>query len=218
MRDEINQLFDYEVSVQVVDSYEDLSGPSVILGIASEDVGFSNFCSGLPSPQEGNGEAYVLDTKKDLVTVSGGGEAGLFYGVQTLIQLLEEAKWENESLPGMTIQDWPELKERWVHYNYFFHLDRYEYIKESIVKLAKYKVNGIVFEFEDKFKYQSHPFIAAPNSLTPEQVKELTLFAHDYHIDIIPLVQGFGHAAYLLKHENSNIFAKTRRYINPFVR
>lgn len=201
LRDEINQLFDYEVNVQVVSSYEDLSSPSIILGIASEDKGFSNFCSGLPSPQKGNAEAYVLDITKDLITISGGGDAGLFYGVQSLIQLLEEAKWGNESLPGMTIQDWPELKERWVHYNYFFHMDRFEYIKESIIKLSKYKVNGIVFEFEDKFKYKSRPFIAAPNALTPEEVKELTLFAHNYHIDIVPLVQGFGHAGFQLKHE-----------------
>ncbi len=201
LRDEISQLFDYEVNVQVVNSYEDLSSPSVILGIASEDKGFSNFCSELPSPQKGNAEAYVLDITKDLVTVSGGGDAGLFYGVQTLIQLLEEAKWGDESLSGMTIQDWPELKERWVHYNYFYHMDRFEYIKESIIKLSKYKVNGIVFEFEDEFKYKSHPFIAAPTALTPEQVKELTLFAHNYHIDIVPLVQGFGHAGFQLKHE-----------------
>lgn len=201
LRDKIKQLFGYEAEVRAVQSYEDLSGPSVILGIASKNREFSDFSSKLPTPQKNNPEAYVLDIKKDLVILSGGGEAGLFYGVQTLIQLMEEAKWENGPLPGMLIQDWPELKERWVHYNYFYHLDRYGYIKESIKKLAKYKVNGIVFEFEDKFKYQSHPFIAAPNSLTPEQVKELTLFAHDYHIDIVPLVQGFGHAGYLLKHD-----------------
>ena len=201
LRDEIMQLFDYEVNVQVIESYEDLSLPSIILGISSEDLGFSEFSSGLPSPQVDNPESYVLDIKKDLITISGGGDAGLFYGVQTMIQLLEEAKWENEPLSGMIVKDWPELKLRWVHYNYFFHLDRYEYIKESIKKLAKYKVNGIVFEFEDKFNYQSHPFIVAPNSLSPEQVKELTLFAHDYHIDIVPLVQGFGHAGYLLKHD-----------------
>ncbi len=201
LRNELMQLFDLEVNVQVVESYEDMSLPAIILGISSEDIGFSNFCSGLPSPQEDNPEAYVLDIKKDIITISGGGDAGLFYGVQTLVQLLEEAKWEHEPISGMIIQDWPELKLRWVHYNYFFHLDRFEYIKESIIKLSKYKVNGIVFEFEDKFKYQSQPIIAAPNSLSPEQVKELTLFAHDYHIDIVPLVQGFGHAGYLLKHD-----------------
>ena len=63
LRDEINQLFDYEVNIEVVKSYKDLSSPSVILGIASEDIGFSNFSSGLPSPQEGNAESYVLDIK-----------------------------------------------------------------------------------------------------------------------------------------------------------
>lgn len=201
LRDEIKQLFDYDLIVQLVQSYEDLSFPTIVLGIPSEDVGFADFCSSLPSLEKNNSQAYVLDIKKNLITISGGGSAGLFYGVQTLIQLMEDAKWKNAKIAGMTIQDWPELELRWVHYNYFFHLDRYEYIKESIQKLAKYKVNGIVFEFEDRFKYESHSFVAAPISLTPEQVKELTLFAHNYHIDIVPLVQGFGHAAYLLKHE-----------------
>jgi hypothetical protein len=201
LKEEINRLYGHLVKLEDILSYEELSGPAIVLGIPSEDQGFSGFCSGLPSPQKDNAEAYVLDIKKGLVTVSGSGKAGLFYGVQTLVQLMEDAKWGNEPLQGMLIQDWPDLELRWVHYNYFFHLDRYEYIKESIQKLARYKVNGIVFEFEDRFGYQSHPFVAAPNSLSPEQVKELTLFARNYHIDIVPLVQGFGHAAYLLKHE-----------------
>ena len=163
--------------------------------------GFSDYCSGIPDPLEGNDESYVLHINEDIITVSGGGEPGLFYGVQTLIQLMEEAKWENGSLQGVLIQDWPDIKQRLVHFNYFFHLDRYEYIKENIKKLAKYKVNGIVLEFEDQFRYQMHPVIAAPTALTPGQVKELTQFAHQYHVDIIPLVQGFGHAAYILKHD-----------------
>jgi len=201
LRDEISRLFNYSPELQYIHSYEDLSLPAVILGIPSDDPGFSDFCSGLPIPLEDNEESYVLDIKEDIIMISGGGEPGLFYGVQTLIQLMEEAQWENGSLQGMLIQDWPEMKHRMVHYNYFFHLDRYEYIKESIKKLAKYKVNGIVFEFEDQFQYQTHPVIAAPTAFTPGQVKELTLFAQKYHIDIIPLVQGFGHAAYILKHE-----------------
>lgn len=203
LKEGIDRLFGHPVKLELVQSYEGLSRPAIVLGVPSEDEGFAGFCSGLPSPQAGNAEAYVLDIKEGLVTISGGAQAGLFYGVQTLIQLLEETKWGNEPLQGMLINDWPDLKLRWVHYNYFFHLDRFEYIKESIQKLAKYKVNGIVFEFEDRFGYQSHPFVAAPNSLSPEQVKELTLFARNYHIDIVPLVQGFGHAAYLLKHEET---------------
>jgi len=201
LSDEIYRHFNYQPGIEEISSYDDLSYPSVLLGVPSEDIKFKEFCSAIQSPVENNEESYVLDVGKKGVTVSGGGKQGLFYGVQTLIQLLEEAKWTGSTLPGLTINDWPEIKHRLVHYNYFYHLDRFEYIKESITKLAKYKINGIVFEFEDKFKYQSHPFVAAPNSLTAEQVKELTLFARKYHVDIIPLVQGFGHAGYLLKHD-----------------
>ncbi|MFO7891497.1 MAG: family 20 glycosylhydrolase [bacterium] len=201
LKEKITQLFNYSPKLEVIQSYEALSRPAILLGIPSKDREFSNFCSELPSPKKGNGESYVLDVKDDEITVSGGGRSGLFYGVQTLIQLMEESKWEDESLQGMLIQDWPDMDLRTVHYNYFFHLDRYEYIKESIEKLAKRKVNGIVFEFEDKFQYQSHPVLAAPNSLTAKQVKELTQYAHKYHIDIIPLVQGLGHAGFILKHD-----------------
>lgn len=201
LRDGIIDLFGKDVSIEDIQSFDKLPSHAIVLDIPSEGKNFLNFSSKFPAQLEDHSEAYVLDIKKGLITVSGGGEAGLFYGVQTLLQLMEEAKWEDAHLAGMLIQDWPELELRWVHYNYFAHLDRYQYIKETIKKLAKYKINGIVFEFEDKFKYKSHPFIAAPNSLTPEQVKALTLFAHDYHVDIVPLVQGFGHAGYLLKHD-----------------
>lgn len=201
LKDEIKELFDYGVSIEVIQSYDAISFPAIVLGIPSVDKSFLEFTSALPPPHKENAESYVLEVKDRQITISGGSEQGLFYGVQTLIQLLEEASWENESIPGMVMEDWPDMKLRWVHYNYFYHLDRFDYIKETIKKLAKYKINGVVAEFEDKFQYQSHPFIAAPNFLTPAQVKELTQFAHQYYVDIVPLVQGFGHAGYLLKHE-----------------
>ncbi len=142
--EEINQIFKFKQKLEIIQSYEDLTHPAIILGIPSEDQGFSDFCSGLPSPRKDNEESYVLDINGKSIIISGGGKAGLFYGVQTLIQLLEEAKWEKGSLQGLLIEDWPKVKLRAVHYNFFFHLDRYEYIKESVKKLAKYKVNGMV--------------------------------------------------------------------------
>jgi hexosaminidase len=201
LKDELNKLFNYSASLQVVESYDNISGSSIILGIPSEDPQFSDFCHGLPYPQKDNEESYVMDVNKKAIVISGGGKAGLFYGVQTLIQLMEESEWGNGSLQGLLIQDWPQMKLRAVHYNFFFHLDRYEYLKECVQKLARYKVNGVVLEFEDRFKYQLHPALAAPTSFTPEQVKELTNYAHQYHIDIIPLVQGLGHAGFILKHD-----------------
>ena len=198
---EFKTLFGKDLSIKEVKSQEQITEPAVVLGIPSVSEPFAKFSGNLPSPQKGKQDSYVVEISDELVVISGADEQGLFYGVQSLIQLLEDAKWNDSVISGMLIEDWPDMGLRWVHYNYFFHLDRYEYIKETIKKLAKYKINGIVFEFEDKFQYQSHPFLAAPNNLTPDQVKELTQFAHQYHVDIVPLVQGFGHAGYLLKHE-----------------
>jgi hexosaminidase len=201
LKDELNQLLDFSAKLLVVESYENIPNSAIILGIPSEDPEFAKFCSGLPSPQKDNEESYVMDVNEKSIIISGGGRAGLFYGIQTLIQLMEEAKWEDGSLQGLLIEDWPQMKLRAVHYNFFFHLDRYEYLKECVKKLSGYKVNAVVMEFEDRFKYQLHQTLAAPTSLTTEQVKELTKYAHQYHVDIIPLVQGLGHAGFILKHD-----------------
>ncbi len=202
LQEQVERLFGNQPEVREVDSYKNLAKPAILLGLPSKDKMFSGFCASikLPVPKAGTEESYVLDIKNKLITISGGGAAGLFYGIQTMDQLLENARWEKQALQGQLIEDWPDIKLRWVHFDEKHHLDRYNYLKKAIARLARYKVNGVVFELEDKFAYHSHPVIAAPHSLTPRQVKELTAYAHQYHIDIIPLVQGLGHAGYILKH------------------
>ncbi|MAX25812.1 MAG: hypothetical protein CMJ19_15035 [Phycisphaeraceae bacterium] len=201
LEDQFEKLYGKGLSVESITSKDEISRQGVVLGISGENDSFTELTSQLPSPLNDSDESYILNVSEGLVIISGASDRGLFYGVQTLIQLLEDAKWKDATIAGMRVEDWPDLELRWVHYNYFFHLDRFEYIKESIKKLAKYKINGIVFEFEDTFAYRSYPFVVSPNSFTPEQIRELTQFAHQYYVDIVPLVQGFGHAGYLLKHE-----------------
>ncbi|MFW6164316.1 MAG: family 20 glycosylhydrolase, partial [Planctomycetota bacterium] len=65
---------------------------------------------------------------------------------------------------------------------------------------AEFKINAILYELEDKFAYPSHPVIGAPGAWTPEQLQELTDYALDRHIEIIPDVQAPAHLAYVLKH------------------
>jgi hypothetical protein len=202
LQDKIDSLFGSKVDVRKVHSYKNIPRPAAVLGIPSTDRDFSNFCSGLklPSPKKNMKQSYVLNIGKNLITISGEGKAGLFYGVQTLNQLLEDAQWNDTPLQGMLIQDWPDIKWRAIQIDDELHLDRYWYYKDAIAKLARYKVNAIVFEFADKFDYKLHPIITAPHSLSPEQVKNLTEYAHKYHITIIPLVEGLGHVGYILKH------------------
>ncbi|HYW34143.1 MAG TPA: glycoside hydrolase family 20 zincin-like fold domain-containing protein [Balneolaceae bacterium] len=202
LQHQMRKLFGNNLNVQVIHTYNNLSYPSVVLGIPSVDQKFSKFYSSLniPDPKQNNKQSYVLNVSKKLVTISGDAHSGLFYGVQTFEQLLENAKWNDRPLQGQLIQDWPDLKKRWVQFDETFHLNRYAYLKNAIAKLARYKVNGVVFEFQDKFNYKKYPVIAAPHSMSPQQVKKLTLYAHKYHVAIIPLVQGLGHAYKYLKH------------------
>lgn len=143
-------------------------------------------------------ESYTLSVEPTKLTVKASGTAGIFYGVQTLMQLIQK----NESgiyVKGMKIKDWPDTKQRAAHYDTKHHQDTRAFVESFIRDLAKYKVNMLIWEWEDKFEYPSHPEIGAPGAFTMKDMQELTRYAQQYHIQIVPLVQGLGHASFILK-------------------
>lgn len=146
-------------------------------------------------------EGYVMDITKGQIRIIAKGEAGLFYGCQSLEQLLEDARDYKKTIPSCTIADYPMLSYRAVHFDVKHHLDHMNYYYESIDRLARYKINAIVFEFEDKLRYQLQPLVGAPQSISIDEMAALTKYALDRNIEITPLVQGLGHATFILKHE-----------------
>ena len=52
------------------------------------------------------------------------------------------------------------------HYDTKHHQDKREYVESFIRDLARYKINMLVWEWEDKFEYPSHPEIGAPGAFT----------------------------------------------------
>src|SRR3954471_11591649 len=61
-------------------------------------------------------EGYVIDVTKSRVTVSGASDAGLFYGVQTLRQMImPSAQGSGAFIPAVHIVDWPTMEWRGVH-------------------------------------------------------------------------------------------------------
>jgi|GEM_PF-5861251 len=97
-------------------------------------------------------ERYTLKVGADRILVRSAGEAGLFYGVQTLIQLMQKDGARNY-VRGMDIIDWPDTKVRAIHYDTKHHQDTRAYVESFIKDLARYKVNMLVWEWEDKFEY-----------------------------------------------------------------
>lgn len=152
--------------------------------------------SELPSP-----EGYVMTISGDGVVIRAAGEAGLFYGCQSLEQLLEDARQYKKPLPACTITDYPVLSYRSVHFDVKHHLDHMNYYYQSIDRLARYKINAVVFEFEDKLRYRRQPAVGAPQAMSIDEMAALTQYARERHIEITPLVQGLGHATFILKHE-----------------
>ena len=68
-------------------------------------------------------------------------------------------------------------------------------------QLASYKINAIIAGVEDKLGYELQPLVGSEDALSIEEWKELSDYADERNIEISPLVQGLGHASFILKHE-----------------
>ena len=146
-------------------------------------------------------EGYTLTIEKNKIIIVGKDEAGLFYGVKSLEQLLEDAKDQDAVLPICTIVDFPKLTYRSIQLDIKHHVEKKSYYYDLMDYLAGLKVNAIIVEMEDKLKYEKHPVIGSEDGFTIKEWEELSNYANDRNIEISPLIQGLGHASFILKHE-----------------
>ena len=129
-------------------------------------------------------EGYVLEVNDKGVTVTARTEAGLFYGCQTLEQLLEDSRDFDLEIPQMKITDYPAIAYRAVHLDTKHHLDRMEYYYRMIDRLARYKVNAIIWELEDKLRFTRRPEVAAPNAISKQEMQALCRYAKERNVEI----------------------------------
>ncbi|MFL5578320.1 MAG: glycoside hydrolase family 20 zincin-like fold domain-containing protein [Gemmatimonadaceae bacterium] len=157
-------------------------------------------------------EGYVLVTEPGRVTVVGASAVGVFYGAQTVKQLVE-GTGAAARLRGATIRDWPAMKYRGFHDD----LSRgpvptLEFQKKQIRTFAAYKLNVYSPYFEHTLAYASNPLAAPPagGAVTREQVKELVAYAKRYHVDLVPEQEAFGHLHHVLKFEKYSALGETQ--------
>ncbi len=145
-------------------------------------------------------EAYSLQVLDQRVEVTASTESGLWYGLMTLGQLLEDAKDQQVPLPLCEISDEPALAYRAVHLDVKHHLEKKEYYFELMDRFAAQKINAVIVEIEDKLRYELQPKVGASDAFSISEWKELSDYAMARNIRISPLVQGLGHASFILKH------------------
>ena len=146
-------------------------------------------------------EGYELEISEDGLEIKASTKAGLWYGLMTLEQLLEDAKDQSASLPICKITDAPALAYRAVHLDVKHHLEKKEYYYELMDRFATQKINAVIVEVEDKLGYQLQPKVASSDAFSIADWKAISDYAMARNIRISPLVQGLGHASFILKHE-----------------
>jgi N-acetyl-beta-hexosaminidase len=145
-------------------------------------------------------QGYRLKIAPGSIDIAGNADQGLFYGVQTLLQLLRPGTRGNLLLPVSTIEDWPQLQLRFLHWDTKHHHDRIETLKRYLDWSARFKVNTIGFELEDKFEYPTNPVIGAPGAFTVAELQEIVDYGLQRFIQVVPQIQSPAHMAYVLKH------------------
>jgi hypothetical protein len=144
-------------------------------------------------------QAYRLDLSPSEIRIAANAETGLFYGVETLAQLMKRTN-SGLQLPVGRIVDWPDLEFRAIYWDDAHHLDQPGYLMHAIRQAAFFKINAFVLKLEGHFVYKSAPAVVEPFALTPAELQQLTDYGLRYHVQLIPYLDGPAHIAFILKH------------------
>lgn len=167
-------------------------------------------------------EAYRLVSDKNGILIEGKSAIGVFYGMQTLLQLLPVEKSKELTIPAVTISDKPRFAYRGAMLDVARHFYPVSFVKKYIDYLALHKLNYFHWHLtEDQGwrieikKYPNltktgawrngtiighHPGKGSDNKpyggfYTQEQVKEIVKYAADRFITVVPEIEMPGHSS-----------------------
>lgn len=142
-------------------------------------------------------EGYHLTVQPSRILVAALTERGLFYGVQTLRQLL---RTQGRRLPTLSIRDWPVLPHRGVMLDVSRgKVPTLPTLFQLVETLSAYKYNHFQLYIEHPFHFPRHPEIGAGcDPLTADDILALDAHCRAHHVELVPNLQSFGHLRRLL--------------------
>lgn len=145
-------------------------------------------------------EGYSLDVRKDGITISAASPAGVFYGVCTLLQLVDTSAGK---IPCVSIVDWPDFPARGVMLDISRDkVPTMETTKALVDLLAEWKLNQLQLYTEHTFAYLGHEIVwkeASP--FTGEEILELDAYCAERFVELVPNQNSFGHMGRWLRHK-----------------
>jgi hypothetical protein len=173
---------------------------SFYIGICNQNKTFDAFCQKIGFYQQDIGkEGYELLIDNNKIVLAANTPQGLFYGKQSLIQLIRGSA-KNNQMQGLHIIDKPALKYRGVMDD----ISRgpvpdKEYMKYQIRRMSELKLNMLCYYTEHIVHTKKHPEFAPPaGGITIEEWKEIAEYARKHYIELVPNFQSLGHAEKVL--------------------
>jgi Glycosyl hydrolase family 20, domain 2/Glycosyl hydrolase family 20, catalytic domain len=157
-------------------------------------------------------EGYRLTVRGTSILVEAREEAGLFYGIMTLRQLMRN----HERIPCCVIEDWPDMAVRGIHMDLKGCTPTVAYMKRLIPKLAEYKINTLLMEYENVVALDATPGVAKPSAWSKKDVAALANLARRNRITLMPLLQSLGHVEYILQHEGYKRFREDQEDVSQY--
>ncbi|SFG73335.1 beta-N-acetylhexosaminidase [Pedobacter insulae] len=98
---------------------------------------------------KGNAGTYTLQSNQSSIAIVAKSDTGIFYGIQTLIQLLPAQKTDKLTIPSVSINDYPRFDYRGMHLDVSRHFFEVAFVKKYIDYLALHKMNYFHWHLTD---------------------------------------------------------------------
>lgn len=147
-------------------------------------------------------EGYRLAIREDAITLTGADRRGLFYAMQTCLQILAFSDTQVEQLD---IVDWPALRTRELMLDPGRAPFSMGLLKRTIRIMARLKLNTLHLHLHDDqlnaLRYDRLPLGREnPCAISLDQLGQVIAYARTYHISVVPELEAWGHAGSILHH------------------
>jgi len=160
----------------------------------------------LDNESNAHSEGYTLSITPNCIEIIASDPAGAFYGACTLVQI----KRQCESIPCLSITDWPDFSARGVMLDISRDkVPTMETLYHIIDLLSEWKINQFQLYTEHTFQYFAHPIVwEHASSMTGEQILDLQAYCKSRFVELVPNQNSFGHMERWLKHPEYNSMAE----------
>ncbi|NJO83227.1 MAG: family 20 glycosylhydrolase, partial [Blastochloris sp.] len=174
-----------------------------------ESTGETHIILDINPDKAGDPQGYSLEINPGGIYISSVSAAGVFYGVCTLIQLIEQY---GASLPCLEITDTPDFPARGVMLDISRDkVPTMDTLYRLIDMFAGFKINQLQLYTEHTFAYRAHRVVwedASP--ITPEEILLLDAYCRERFIELVPNQNSFGHMHHWFEHPQYLPMAETQ--------